>query len=140
MKTLKTLLITLLCLMLLGGLTACGSKMTADPWASAKYTQDTELGEGATTVKVTVQVNDHKVVFTVHTDKTILGDALIDNGLVEGEAGAYGLYIKKVNGITADYDVDQSYWNFCMNGETMMVGVNGQTIADGEAYELVYTK
>ena len=29
-------------------------------------------------------------------------DALIEHNLIEGEKGAYGLYVKKVNGITAE--------------------------------------
>ena len=48
----------------------------------------------------------------------------------------YGLYIKVVNGITADYDVDQSYWGFSKGGEYMMTGVDGTPFADGEVYEL----
>jgi len=162
MKNFKILLSAVLCLMMLAGLTACGTPAATTTttaaetttvaetttaaaaaegvWADALYTEDTELGEGAITVKVTVEAEDKKVVFTLHTDKTILGDALLDNKLVEGEEGPYGLYIKKVNGMLADYDVDQTYWAFNKGGEAMMTGVDGQTIADGEAYELVRTK
>ena len=50
------------------------------------------------------------------------------------------VYIKSVNGITADYDVDRSYWAFNKNGEMMLTGVDMTNIADGEHYELVYTK
>ena len=109
-------------------------------YASAAYLEDTTLGEGKTTVKVEVKAGEHSVTFTIRTDRTILGDALTDHNLIEGENGAYGLYVKKVNGITADYDVDQSYWGFYKNGEYMMTGVDTTTIADGEHYELVYEK
>ncbi len=102
----------------------------------ALYTEDTELGEGAKTVKVTVSWDDKSVVFTLHTDAKTLGEALISHKLIEGDEGQYGLYIKKVNGITADYDVDQTYWGFYKNGETMLTGVDGTEIADGESYEL----
>ena len=44
------------------------------------------------------------------------------------------------SGITADYDVDQSYWGFYKGGEYMMTGVDSTVIADGDAYELVYSK
>ena len=57
--------------------------------------------------------------------------------LIDGENGAYGLYIKLVNGIEADYDKDGTYWAFYKNGEMMMVGVDGAVIADGEHYELI---
>ena len=72
--------------------------------------------------------------------KETVGEALEEHGLVSGEEGPYGLYIKKVNGITADYDIDQSYWSFNKNGEYMMTGADKTEIENGAHYELVYTK
>ena len=104
------------------------------------YSSDATIGNGAKTVYVTVKVGDKSVTFTIKTDKEILGDALLDYGLIDGEEGPYGLYIKKVNGIIADYDIDQSYWGFYKGGEYMMSGIDSTVFADGESYELVYTK
>ena len=109
-------------------------------WADADYVEDTTFGSGAKTVVVEVKIGEESVTFTIKTDKTTLGDALVEHNLIAGEEGPYGLYIKRVNGILADYDVDQSYWSFCKNGEYMMSGVDTTEIADGEHYELVYTK
>lgn len=109
-------------------------------WANATYKEDTELGKGAVTVKVEVKAEDKSVTFTVHTDKTVLGDALLEHSLIAGDEGEFGLYVKAVNGMTADYDVNQAYWAFYKDGEMMNTGVDGATIADGEHYELVYTK
>lgn len=109
-------------------------------WESAVYLQDKEFGEGSTTIKVEVKVENQSVTFTIHTDKTTLADALLEHSLVSGEDGAFGLYIKIVNGITADYDVDQSYWALTKNGETLMTGASGVNIADGEHYELTRAK
>ena len=106
-------------------------------WESATYLIDTELGEGAKTVEVEVKAGEKSITFTIHTDKETLGDAMLEHGLIAGEQGAYGLYVKLVNGIEADYDKDGTYWGFYKNGEMMMVGVDGATIADGEHYELV---
>ena len=47
-------------------------------------------------------------------------------------------YVKKVNGITADYDVDQSYWGFYIDGEYAMTGVDGTSIEEGRIYRLAY--
>ena len=99
-----------------------------------------EFGKGATTVQVEVKVEEQSVTFTLHTDKTILADALLEHDLVAGDEGAYGLYVKVVNGITADYDIDQSYWSLTKNGEMLMTGVSGVTVADGEHYELTREK
>ncbi|MBQ2119193.1 MAG: DUF4430 domain-containing protein, partial [Clostridia bacterium] len=53
---------------------------------------------------------------------------------------AYGLYVKKVNGITADYDTDKAYWAFYLNGEYASTGVDSTDIDENVKYSLVYTK
>ena len=109
-------------------------------WANATYSKDTELGTGSKTIAVEVKVGDKSVTFTIHTDKTTLGDALLEHGLIAGENGMYGLYVKTVNGMLADYDIDGSYWSFYKGGEMMMSGVDGESISGGEHYEIVYAK
>ena len=115
--------------------------VTQDPtWAAATYREDASFGEGAKTVYVTVKYKEYSVVWTVKTDREMLGDALVDHALIEGEEGPYGLYVKRVNGILADYDVDQSWWAVQQNGEDLMTGVDSTPIVDGASYELVYSK
>ena len=127
-----------LALALTFSLAACGAKAEG-LWANATYTEDTELGEGATTITVEVTAEDKTVTFTVHTDAEFLGDALQENGLLEGEESEYGLFVKAVNGIVADYDADGYYWAPSKAGEYLMTGVDDTLIADGEQYELVRT-
>ena len=101
----------------------------------------TVKGEGNTVFYFHVVDGEGKETkFEIHTDKTTVGAALIELGLIEGDEGDYGLYVKKVNGITADYDVDQSYWGFYKNGEYMLTGVDSTEFANGDHYELVYSK
>ncbi len=109
-------------------------------WADAVYTEDKEFGEGSKTIKVEVIAEEKSVTFTIKTDAETLGEALLAHSLVEGENGQYGLYIKKVNGMLADYDVDQTYWGLTKDGEYLMSGADTTTIADGEHYELTRTK
>ena len=109
----------------------------AGKWEDAIYRKDAEFGDGAKCVEVEVKVEDQSVTFTIHTDKEMLGDALLEHELIEGEKGAYGLYVKKVNGITADYDVDKTYWALYKNGEYSLTGVDLTPISDGEHYEIV---
>ncbi|MBR4282563.1 MAG: DUF4430 domain-containing protein [Clostridia bacterium] len=105
------------------------------------YTADTELGQGSKTVYVNVTDNQNKTItFTIHTDKEFLGDALIDNGIIKGDEGQYGLYVTHVNGLEANYDTDKAYWGFFQNGEYMMSGVDTTKFSDGDSYELVYVK
>ena len=44
-----------------------------------------------------------------------------------------------MDGETADYDVDGSYWAMMQDGEWMMTGVDDTRIQDGDHYEFVYT-
>lgn len=108
-------------------------------WADAQYTEDTELGEGAKTLTVEVTAEDKTITFTIHTDAENLRGALEENGLVSGDESEYGLYVKSVNGIAADYDADGYYWALSKAGEYLMTGVDDTLIADGEQYELVRT-
>ena len=109
-------------------------------WATALYTEDTILGEGSKTLNVIVKVEEQSVTFTIKTDKKTVGEALLEHSLIAGEEGAYGLYVKSVNGIKADYDTDKAYWGFFQNGEYMMTGVDTTNFESGQSYELVYTK
>jgi len=122
-------------------LTSCDkAEDNANLWADALYTEDTELGNGEKTVIVEVAAEDKSVTFTIKTDKETVGAALEEHNLVSGEKGPYGLYVKVVNGITADYDANQSYWSFNKDGEYMQTGVDVTEFSDGDHYELVYTK
>ena len=141
----KRLFVYVLCIVL--GIVACmnfcgcsGNVQDTDLWQNALYSEDIELGEGNKTVTVDVVVMDKKVTFTIHSDKDNLGDALMEHKLIEGEKSVYGIYVKKVNGILADYDVDKTYWAFTKNGESMMTGVDGAEFKDQDKFELVYTK
>ena len=109
-------------------------------WNTAKYTMDTELGEGSKTFMFKVDAEGYAITFTIHTNATIVGDALVGLGLIAGEEGQYGLYVKTVNGMLADYDVDQTYWSFYENGEYAMSGVDTTNITEGYTYSFVRTK
>ena len=106
-------------------------------WNTAKYTMDTELGEGSKTFMFKVDAEGYAITFTIHTNATIVGDALVGLGLIAGEEGQYGLYVKTVNGMLADYDVDQTYWSFYENGEYAMSGVDTTNITEGYTYSFV---
>lgn len=108
-------------------------------WDDALYTEDTEIGEGAHSVLIEVKAEEKSVTLTLRSDKDNLADILTENKIAEGEDSQYGLYIKKVNGILADFDVDGSYWGLFKDGEMTATGTSGITVSDGEHYELVYT-
>lgn len=76
------------------------------------------------------------------TDAEFLRQALeeIDDLTIEGDESDTGLYVKKVNGITADYNKDQSYWAFYINDEYCQNGVDTQKVTDGDSFKIEYTK
>ena len=128
----------LLCMMLIVAmaLTAgCGEKKQENNSSAGQEVSASVLGEGKTQFNFTVVDKDGKeTAFEIHTDKTTVGDALLELELISGEEGAYGLYVKTVNGITADYDVDQTYWAFYVNGEYGLTGVDVTNIEAGATY------
>lgn len=138
-KQFKSLLAVVLALVLILALVACATVDAEGKWENATYRRDKSFGEGEKTIEVEVKVEENAITFTIHTDKETLADALLEHDLIEGENSSYGIYIKKVNGITADYDEDGSWWGVEKNGEDTL-GASSVIIADGEHYELVYNK
>ena len=130
----KILSLTLVLLMMLSVCTftaSCGD----DTEEQMLYTEDTVLGNGNKTVILVVEHSDgKKVTFTIKTDKTILADALLEHKLIEGENDTYGLYVKKVNGITQDYNKDRTYWALYIDGEYSMTGVSSVELTEGTVY------
>lgn len=118
---------------------SCASDKTASDFVSSEKETITDInviGEGNTefALKV-VDKNGKSEAFTVKTDETTVGAALKSLGLIEGEEGAYGIYVKKVNGITADYDIDKTYWAFYIDGVYAQAGADQTDIESGVTYE-----
>ncbi|MBQ0108821.1 MAG: DUF4430 domain-containing protein, partial [Clostridiales bacterium] len=65
---------------------------------------------------------------------------LLELSLISGDETAFGLYVKTVNGITADYDVDGTYWAFYVEDALSMVGVDAVKIEDGAHYSFKVEK
>ena len=124
-----------------GTQTPAANQAATDPlWENAAYTSDKELGNGSKTVQVQVIAGSASITFTIKTDKTTLADAMLEHNLVAGDEGPYGLYIKTVNGILADWDADQSYWEVGINGKAASSGASDIEITDGEHYEFTRKK
>lgn len=92
---------------------------------------------------VTIEVVDQTGVSTVYevkTDEEFLYDAIMNDSEIklEGEEGDYGFYIIAVNGVTADYNVDASYWSLYVNGDYGQVGISEQIVNDGDSFALKY--
>lgn len=72
--------------------------------------------------------------FSITTSCATVGEALEAEKLIEGEQGDYGLYVKTVNGITADFEETGTYWAFYIDGEYALTSVDQTEITDGAVY------
>jgi len=101
----------------------------------------TVLGEGATVFAFsTVDLEGTETAYEIHTDETTVGAALLALEVIAGDDGEYGLYVTSVNGITADWDKEQTYWAFYVDGEYATTGVDSTEIEEGKVYSFVLTK
>lgn len=135
-------LAALLSLMILFGAAACGNtekKPDPTPSSSAPVSsaaaKDIGQGDTAFTLEV-VDSEGARSLFNVKTNEKTVGAALLALDLIAGEDSQYGLYVKTVNGITADYDTDGSYWAFYIDGEYAQTGVDSTDIKAGATYTL----
>lgn len=129
----KKLLSLAVCIVLIAAMalsaTGCNGKENNDPVSS-----------GITSVSKTkfdftvIDVDGNESKFEITTDKTTVGEALLDEGLIAGEDSAYGLYVKTVNGMTLDFDTDGKYWAFYVDGEYASSGVDTTEIKSGSTY------
>lgn len=93
------------------------------------------LGEGSAVFELSVEDKEGaQTKYEIHTDKETVGEALLELELIDGEEGEYGLYVKSVGGVTADYDTDGVYWAFYINDEYAQTGVDSTEIKEGESY------
>ena len=95
-------------------------------------------GQKSVTVEV-IHADGSEKTFRYQTDTDYLGALLLAEGLIEGEAGPYGLYIKKVDGEVADYDQNKAYWALFVDDTYATQGIDQTPLTDGGVYGLVYT-
>lgn len=138
----KKVLAIILALVMALSLMACGSSPAQQPSGDANaeipvVTDGATLGEGAHSFTLEITDADGKTITaTINTDEETVGAALLKLNIIQGENSDYGLYVKSVNGITADYDKDQTYWSFYIDGEYAQTGVDMTAVNDGSTYKL----
>ena len=138
-------LILVLVLTAAAALTGCSgapTETTTEPVQTSTPTEApqpggaaTELGEGSKSFDFTIvdkEGNTH--LYVIRTDAEMVGQALLEQELIAGEDGPYGMYIKSVLGQVLDYETDGMYWGFYVNGEYAMLGVDQTPITEGESY------
>ena len=93
-----------------------------------------QVGVKTITVQIIADGQD-TVTKSITTEAEYLREALDGENLLIGEEGPYGLFVKTVNGITAD-DAKQQWWCFTKGGADLFTGVDTTPIADGDTFEI----
>ena len=96
--------------------------------------KEAPAGEKKTFTFTVIDPEGKETVFEITTRKTTVGEALLDEGLIAGEQGQYGLYVQAVNGLTLDYEKDGMYWAFYEDGQYGLTGVDQTKITEGVVY------
>ena len=143
----KAILLAVLCIAVLAAAIAIGVLNGGKNNDVTAATGITSMGEGKNVFELSVVDGEQKeTLFEIRTDETVLGAALQNLGLLEGDEGPYGLYVNTVNGITARYEEDGSWW--CLytrekdKEEYIMAvtGVDTTELAEGRSFRLKVEK
>ena len=99
-------------------------------------TDGSTQAEKTVTFKIVYEDGSSKNV-ELKTQKSTLAEALVEANIIEYSKD--GLYTT-IDGVTADFSKDGSWWCITKDGEMTSVGLNDIVISDGETYEATYTK
>ena len=138
MNTTKKLLSLILALTLcLGVFCACSkNNEPTTPSFSAVLPSDTE--KKVVFVFTVTDKDGKKDDHIIRTSEKYLADALIEEGLLNADEKASGLYTV-IGGIVASWDDENAWWKILKDGEMTDVGMNELPVSDGARYEAVYT-
>lgn len=117
------------------------SSEVSEESSAAEAAEATDIGEGNTEFAFEVVLEDGTTtLYNVHTDEKTVGAALLGVNLIAGDDSEYGLYVKTVDGVTADYDKDGTYWAFYIDGEYASTGVDSTDVVPGSTYSFKVEK
>ena len=132
---LKSFLLIVLIAALASSIIACSPSGTGTTTTTTVQNQEVTF-----TFEVYLEDGSRKSTHEITTDEQTVGAALLEEGLIEGEDGPYGLYVKTVDGVLADYETTGTYWAFYIDGEYAMTGVDSTTVEAGKVYSFRIAK
>lgn len=131
-KRFSLILVSVLLVAMTIAMIGCGKKDAAVPASGSAVI---ELGEGSKALDFSyLDADGNGKNYLIHTDAETVGAALLEQKLIDGEISDWGIYVKSVDGITADYDVDGTYWAFYIDGNYASTGVDATELTEGSKY------
>lgn len=97
----------------------------------------TQAGDKNITFTVVYEDKTEKE-YKISTDAEYLADAVLEKGLVSEAEYKTGYYLT-IDGVTTNYDENQSWWCIMQDGEMTNYGMNELPIKDGDIFHAVYT-
>lgn len=140
----KKIIALLMAACLLFALAACDfgdiSKKVTDKLEDTGILEESaKPNEGEATFTVIVIHKDGtEKTFTYTTEEAYVGPVLEADGLIQGNAGPYGMEITYVDGEKAVYAEDKAYWAVYEEEEYALQGIDTTPVVDGRTYKLVY--
>lgn len=122
-------------------LCGCGNGIQAETASTEPVSE--EPGEVGYKYHFTLEIIDgdgNQKLTDFSSDEENLGSVLKRLGIIKGEQGEFGLYIKEVDGIVADYETTGTYWALYIDGEMSMTGIDQVKIQNGSTYTLKVEK
>ena len=132
LSVLSALLALVLCL------SACGAAGKHDSGATEGTDAQGNTITGCSFTVVVVHADDSEKKLSYTAEEGTLGTFLEAEGLIDSEGADPGMF-HTVDGEKADWNENQSYWAFYIEGEYAMTGIYDTQITDGVTYKLEYT-
>lgn len=106
-------------------------------WAVAGQQTKTDKSEKNIRVEV-VHKDGETASFEYSTEQPFLGPLLLEEDLIEGDSGSYGLFVTEVDGEKADFEKDGGWWKLSVNGQDSETGADSVPVEDGAVYTWTY--
>lgn len=103
-----------------------------------------KTSSGSKKVELDVVDNEENTTtYSIQTDAEVLTDLMDELSTSQdfsysGTSSSMGYYIETVNGVTADYSKDSSYWAIYVNGEYGQYSADQQPVNDQDVFKLSY--
>ncbi len=124
------------------GVAALVALIAAFLWVYTMYKEKPVEGTKSIVIEV-VNKEGETTEYPLQTDAQFLLEAMREAEALGfsfvGKEDVYGVVVSEVNGETADFNVDNAYWSFNVNGEYCNYGISEQPVEDGDRFSIVYT-
>lgn len=105
--------------------------------STTETTEETQIQK--TSFAVVVHKDGTTKETTIETEKTYLGAALIEAGVVEAEENRFGMHIKTADGEKAVFEEDKAYWAVYVGENLADRATDLLPVEEGKTYKLVCT-